>query len=125
MTTAPPPNAQGLRAEKLVSLPSLACSLSSLPNATSMDGISLHHSMYAQRAAESEAKVTLPVSALVRRADATPRLPPSPEWYVLLQLKKVLSKTAASQPHTPPPPPIPGYMNPVRTRLASVRWPAV
>lgn len=83
MTTAPPPNAQGLRAEKLVSLPSLACSLSSLPNATSMDGISLHHSMYAQRAAESEAK-----------------------------LKKVLSKTAASQPHTPPPPPIPGYMNP-------------
>lgn len=59
MTTAPPPNAQGLRAEKLVSLPSLACSLSSLPNATSMDGISLHHSMYAQRAAESEAKVTL------------------------------------------------------------------
>ena len=59
MTTVPPPNAQGLRAEKLTSLPSLACSLSSLPQATSMDCVSLHPNMYAQRAAESEAKVTL------------------------------------------------------------------
>lgn len=59
MTTVPP-NAQGLRAQKLVALPSLACSLSNLPQATSMDCVSLHPNMYAQRAAESEAKVALP-----------------------------------------------------------------
>ncbi|KAL4063764.1 hypothetical protein J3A83DRAFT_4378413 [Scleroderma citrinum] len=83
MTTAPPPNTQGIRADKLVSLPSLSSSLYSLPQATSLANVSLHPSMYAQRAAESEAK-----------------------------LKKVLSKTAASQPQTPPPPAIPAYMNP-------------
>ncbi|KAF9220381.1 hypothetical protein BS17DRAFT_787702 [Gyrodon lividus] len=70
MSTAPPSSSQGLRAEKLVALPSLSCALSSLPQATSLDGVSLHPSMYAQHAAESEAK-----------------------------LKKVLSKTAASMPH--------------------------
>lgn len=83
MTTVPPSNAQGVRANKLVALPSLSCALSSLPQATSLDSVSLHPNMYAQRAAESEAK-----------------------------LKKVLSKTAASQPQTPPPPAIPAYMNP-------------
>lgn len=83
MTTVPPSNAQGVRANKLVALPSLSCALSSLPQATSLDSVSLHPNMYAQRAAESEAK-----------------------------LKKVLSKTAASQPQTPPPPAIPTYMNP-------------
>lgn len=56
--------------ESLIALPSLACSLSSLPQATSLDGIALHpSSMSAQRAAESEAK-----------------------------LKKVLSKSAANHP---------------------------
>ncbi|KAI6157221.1 hypothetical protein BKA82DRAFT_126175 [Pisolithus tinctorius] len=83
MTTVPPSNAQGTRANKLVALPSLSCALSSLPQATSLASVSLHPSMYTQHAAESEAK-----------------------------LKKVLSKTAASQPQTPPPPAVPAYMNP-------------
>ncbi|KAL4079978.1 hypothetical protein V8B97DRAFT_1914113 [Scleroderma yunnanense] len=98
MTTAPPPNTQGIRADKLVSLPSLSSSLYSLPQATSLANVSLHPSMYAQRAAESEAKVTLSRSL--------------PWCNLLTQLKKVLSKTAASQPQTPPPPAIPAYMNP-------------
>ena len=44
--------------EQLIALPSLACSLSSLPQAKSIDGLSLHPSMLAQRNAESQAKVT-------------------------------------------------------------------
>lgn len=44
--------------EQLIALPSLSCSLSSLPQAKSVDSVSLHpSSMSAQRAAESEAKV--------------------------------------------------------------------
>ncbi|KAI0075603.1 hypothetical protein K474DRAFT_1708872 [Panus rudis PR-1116 ss-1] len=44
--------------ETLIALPSLACSLSSLPQAKSVDGVALHPtSMSAQRAAESEAKL--------------------------------------------------------------------
>ncbi|KAH7921515.1 hypothetical protein BV22DRAFT_727163 [Leucogyrophana mollusca] len=74
MTTLQPSNSSNVRADKLVALPSLSCSLSSLPQAKSMDSVSLHPNMYAQRAAESEAK-----------------------------LKKVLSKTAASFPQQPPP----------------------
>lgn len=46
-----------LRHDKLVALPSLSCALSALPQATSLDSVSLHPSMYAQHAAESEAKV--------------------------------------------------------------------
>ncbi|KAG1814652.1 uncharacterized protein BJ212DRAFT_1361153 [Suillus subaureus] len=76
MTTHQPSNSQGLRAEKLVALPSLTCGLSSLPQAKSMDSVSLHPNMYAQRAAQSEAK-----------------------------LKNVLSKTAASHSQAPPPVP--------------------
>ncbi|KAG1880068.1 hypothetical protein F4604DRAFT_1922759 [Suillus subluteus] len=53
MTTRQPSNS---RADKLVALPSLSCGLSSLPQAKSMDSVSLHPNMYAQRAAESEAK---------------------------------------------------------------------
>ncbi|KAI0777617.1 hypothetical protein BD413DRAFT_706890 [Trametes elegans] len=49
-TKSIPPN-------QLVALPSLACSLSSLPQAKSIDGLSLHHSMLAQRSAESQAKL--------------------------------------------------------------------
>ena len=42
----------------LIALPSLSCSLSSLPQARSLDGIAIHPtSMSAQRHAESEAKV--------------------------------------------------------------------
>ncbi|KAF8552640.1 hypothetical protein OG21DRAFT_1443188 [Imleria badia] len=85
-----------LRHDKLVALPSLSCALSSLPQATSLDSVSLHPSMYAQHAAESEAK-----------------------------LRKVLSKTA-STPHSaaqaytyvqsvrPVPPPIRAYLTPPR-----------
>ncbi|KAI0701679.1 hypothetical protein C8Q76DRAFT_802640 [Earliella scabrosa] len=43
--------------EQLIALPSLACSLSSLPQAKSIDGLSLHPSMLAQRNAESQAKL--------------------------------------------------------------------
>ena len=46
-----------LRHDKLVALPSFSCALSSLPQATSLDSVSLHPSMYTQHAAESEAKV--------------------------------------------------------------------
>ncbi|KAG1896352.1 uncharacterized protein F5891DRAFT_1054440 [Suillus fuscotomentosus] len=74
MTTHQQSNSQGVRADKLVALPSLSCGLSSLPQAKSMDSVSLHPNMYAQRAAESEAK-----------------------------LKNVLSKTAASHSQNPPP----------------------
>jgi hypothetical protein len=45
------------RNNNLVALPSLSCALSSLPQATSLDSVSLHPSMYAQHAADSEAKV--------------------------------------------------------------------
>ncbi|KAN0082799.1 hypothetical protein V8E55_008594 [Tylopilus felleus] len=62
-----------LRHDKLVALPSFSCALSSLPQATSLDSVSLHPSMYTQHAAESEAK-----------------------------LRKVLSKTA-STPHSAAP----------------------
>ncbi|KDQ53936.1 hypothetical protein JAAARDRAFT_38912 [Jaapia argillacea MUCL 33604] len=59
---------KSIPAEQIIALPSLSCALSSLPQAKSLDSVSLHQtSMSAQRAAESEAK-----------------------------LKKALSKTAAS-----------------------------
>ncbi|KAG8221671.1 hypothetical protein J3R82DRAFT_1956 [Butyriboletus roseoflavus] len=79
-----------LRHDKLVALPSLSCALSSLPQATSLDSVSLHPSMYAQHAADSEAKV------LPRRSLSDPSLTP------LVQLRKVLSKTA-STPHSAAP----------------------
>jgi hypothetical protein len=44
-------------ASRIIALPSLSCSLSSLPHAMSMDGVSVHPTMYAHCAAESEAKV--------------------------------------------------------------------
>lgn len=73
---------RGVSADKITSLPSLSCSLSSLPQAKTMANVSLHPTMYAQRAAESEAK-----------------------------LQKVLSKTASSySPQNPPS--VPSYMNP-------------
>jgi hypothetical protein len=65
MTTLQPSNSRGVPADKLVALPSLSSGLSSLPQAKSMDSVSLHPNMYAQRAAQSEAKVSncLPCSA--------------------------------------------------------------
>ncbi|CAL1711040.1 unnamed protein product [Somion occarium] len=51
-------SSRSLAHEQLIALPSLACSLSSLPQAKSVDSVSLHpSSMSAQRAAESEAKL--------------------------------------------------------------------
>lgn len=52
--------------EQLIALPSLACSLSSLPQAKSIDGLSLHPTMLAQRNAESQAKVTFSSSSQTR-----------------------------------------------------------
>ncbi|KAH9919465.1 uncharacterized protein BXZ73DRAFT_80337 [Epithele typhae] len=43
--------------QQLVALPSLASSLCSLPQAKSIDSLSLHPSMLAQRNAESQAKL--------------------------------------------------------------------
>ncbi|KAG2352130.1 hypothetical protein BDR07DRAFT_1262753, partial [Suillus spraguei] len=57
----------------------LSAVLSSLPQAKSMDSVSLHPNMYAQRAAESEAKV---LSSLL----ATPPLDIE-RVFILLQLK--------------------------------------
>lgn len=42
----------------LVAFPSVSSALNSLPQATSIHNVSLHPNMYAQRAAESEAKVS-------------------------------------------------------------------
>ncbi|TFK23303.1 hypothetical protein FA15DRAFT_705563 [Coprinopsis marcescibilis] len=69
-------------AQHLVSLPSLSSSLHALPQATSLDGVNLHPSMYANRAKESEAK-----------------------------LQKALSKQAANQQQQQRPV-IPGYAQP-------------
>jgi len=91
-------NARILRKEQLTSLPSLSCSLSTLPQARSLEQVQLHpSSMSAQLAAESEAKVRFALSL-----NTHPCLPtPSP------QLRKVLSKSGTpSHPSlivTPPP----------------------
>jgi len=51
-------NATNLRKEQLMALPSVSCSLSSLPQARSLDHVCLHpSSMSAQHAADSEAKL--------------------------------------------------------------------
>ncbi|KAI5119410.1 hypothetical protein M0805_004897 [Coniferiporia weirii] len=54
--TASSPTAQK-RAEQLVALPSLSRALSSLPQAQSLDHVSLHQPTLASRAQESEAKL--------------------------------------------------------------------
>ncbi|PFH51579.1 hypothetical protein AMATHDRAFT_2861 [Amanita thiersii Skay4041] len=41
----------------IVAFPSVSSSLHTLPAATSMKNVNLHHNMYAARAAESEAKL--------------------------------------------------------------------
>ncbi|KAI0765048.1 hypothetical protein C8Q74DRAFT_1370914 [Fomes fomentarius] len=53
----------------LVSLPSLASSLSSLPQAKSIDGLSLHPTMLAQRNAESQAKLQKALSKSATNAN--------------------------------------------------------
>ncbi|KAG9219914.1 hypothetical protein CCMSSC00406_0009517 [Pleurotus cornucopiae] len=63
---------------KIVALPSLASSLSSLPQAKSMAHVALHPNMYAQRAAESEAKLQ---RALTKNASShASQNPPSPAY---------------------------------------------
>lgn len=86
------------KATSIVALPSLSSALHALPNATSIHSIHIHQHMYAQRAAESEAKVCLPYPI------------PFPHSLLFLpQLQKALSKTAASQNSQPayqPPSPV-------------------
>ena len=61
-------NAKILRKEQLMSLPSLSCSLSTLPQARSLEQVQLHpSSMSAQLAAESEAKVRFALSLHTHR----------------------------------------------------------
>ncbi|KAI8986877.1 hypothetical protein BD414DRAFT_536757 [Trametes punicea] len=70
--------------ESLVALPSLACSLSSLPQAKSIDGLSLHHSMLAQRNAESQAKLQKALSKSAANGtlpSAYAGVPPPPVQY--------------------------------------------
>ncbi|KII83998.1 hypothetical protein PLICRDRAFT_46790 [Plicaturopsis crispa FD-325 SS-3] len=57
-------NAQnkGVPADRITALPSLSCALSSLPQAKSIANVSLHPTMYAHRAAESEAKLKTALS---------------------------------------------------------------
>jgi hypothetical protein len=82
----------------LVAFPSVSSSLHSLPHATSMHNVSLHPNMYAQRAAESEAKVRISTLS-----------PPHPIMSFVQQLQKALSKTASQNPSQAP-----SYMIPVR-----------
>jgi len=93
-------NAKTLRKEQLMSLPSLSCSLSTLPQARSLEQVQLHpSSMSAQLAAESEAKVRFALSARTHFPVFTHPL--------ATQLRKVLSKSGTpSHPSlivTPPP----------------------
>ncbi|KAI0087186.1 hypothetical protein BDY19DRAFT_995260 [Irpex rosettiformis] len=67
----------------LVALPSLSSSLSSLPQARSLDGIAIHPtSMSAQRHAESEAKLRKALSKSATSSHSlpvfVPNTPPSP-----------------------------------------------
>ncbi|EJF63938.1 hypothetical protein BD309DRAFT_704479 [Dichomitus squalens] len=54
---------------QLISLPSLSCSLSSLPQAKSIDGLSLHPTMLAQHNAESQAKLQKALSKSAANAN--------------------------------------------------------
>jgi len=53
----------------LIAFPSVSSSLNSLPQATSIHSVALHPNMYAQRAAESEAKLQ---SALSKNTPSQP-----------------------------------------------------
>ncbi|KAF9465434.1 hypothetical protein BDZ94DRAFT_1307048 [Collybia nuda] len=64
----------------LIALPSLSSSLHSLPHATSMQNVALHPNMYAQRAAESEAKLQ---KALSKNASSYPQNPSTMPSYMM------------------------------------------
>ncbi|KAH8103329.1 hypothetical protein BXZ70DRAFT_1005758 [Cristinia sonorae] len=59
--------------EQLIALPSLANSLSSLPQAKNLDNLTLHQSSSAQRAAESEAKLRKVLS----KSNSSSSVPPA------------------------------------------------
>ncbi|KAF8628926.1 hypothetical protein AX15_003645 [Amanita polypyramis BW_CC] len=59
----------------LVAFPSVSASLCSLPNATSMQNIALHPSMYATRAAESEAKLQKALSSKANSSTKSNHVP--------------------------------------------------
>jgi len=100
---SPDASNQSLPPGGIVALPSLSCSLSSLPQAMSMDSVSVHPTMYAQRAAESQAKVS----------QEPTHVDISPDVISSSQLQKALSVTASSfSPQNPPI--VPAYMRPVR-----------
>ncbi|RDB29823.1 hypothetical protein Hypma_013894 [Hypsizygus marmoreus] len=63
----------------LVAFPSVSSSLHSLPHATSIHNVSLHPNMYAQHAAESEAKLQKALSKTASSLSQNP--PPSPYMY--------------------------------------------
>lgn len=70
----------------LISFPSVSSSLHSLPQATSLKNVDLHPNMYANRAAESEAKVSRPTTRTLNSAHA-----------IFFQLQKALARTHSSQ----------------------------
>ncbi|KAI0686442.1 hypothetical protein BC835DRAFT_1420368 [Cytidiella melzeri] len=87
----------------LVALPSLSSSLSSLPQATSIDGIKLHPtSMSAHRNAESEAKLRNMLSKTASSSHTLPaympNTPPSPysSDYPALTMRKPLKQKASA-----------------------------
>lgn len=95
----------------IVALPSVSSSLYTLPNATSIHNVHIHQHMYAQRAAESEAKASLTLLSL---------------WYKLLnvlppQLQKCLSKTASAASHSQLPP----YQPPSPVSACGIRSPTI
>ncbi|KAJ2918109.1 hypothetical protein MD484_g2289, partial [Candolleomyces efflorescens] len=62
----------------LVSLPSLSSHLNALPQATSMSNVALHPHMYANRAAESDAKLAKALSKQAASLGAQQQQPTSP-----------------------------------------------
>ncbi|KAF5381542.1 hypothetical protein D9615_005615 [Tricholomella constricta] len=60
----------------LVAFPSVSSSLHSLPHATSIQNVSLHPNMYAQRAAESEALLQKALSKTASSFSQNPPLSP-------------------------------------------------
>lgn len=92
------------RAEHLVALPSLSCALSSLPQAKSLDQLSLHPSSLAHRAAESEAKVSR-FSSFFPRSPSHPLLDSSKRrWPPRRGTRTRGSPQAHWVPYVPPPP---------------------
>ncbi|KZP07964.1 hypothetical protein FIBSPDRAFT_849132 [Athelia psychrophila] len=71
--SARPSQSKGVSADRLMALPSLSGNLSALPQAKSMNNVSLHSQMYAPRAAASEAKLA---KALTKSASSFTPTPP-------------------------------------------------